>query len=192
MISIAPASYDAQYKPLWCSSVRGSGQRLGGVRTRPTTGGAISWLFNANRAHSVPARLSSNCRSPSGLCSSVCSKRRVATSRWSRFWLWLLACGSVVSVRALGGFTAGGSIGLPSINRCSMFRICVFVGAPASNASSTALSTACSSCWKCRALRRPYGKLPRRAMRHGPPSGAIIIMAHAALKCTAWLRRSAR
>ena len=28
-------------------------------------------------------------------------------------------------------------------------------------------------------------------MRHDPASGAIIIMAHAVSKCTAWLRRSA-
>ena len=43
--------------------------------------------------------------------------------------LCAVACGSVVSVKALGGFTAGGSIGLPSINRCSTFRIWVLVGA---------------------------------------------------------------
>ena len=34
-------------------------------------------------------------------------------------------------------------------------------------------------------------KPPRRAMRHDPAAGAIIIMAHAVSKCTAWLRRSA-
>jgi hypothetical protein len=34
------------------------------------------------------ARLSSNCRLPSGLCSSACSRRRAATARWSRFWPW--------------------------------------------------------------------------------------------------------
>jgi hypothetical protein len=35
------------------------------------------------------ARLSSNCRPPSGLCNSACSKRRAATARWSRLVLGL-------------------------------------------------------------------------------------------------------
>ena len=52
----------------------------------------------------------------------------------------------------------------------STFRICVFVGAPASNASLTAVSTACSSCWRRRARistiwRAPPGVLSMRCCR---------------------------
>ena len=49
-----------------------------------TTGGTISRLFNASLEPCATARLSSNCRPPSGLCNSACSRRRAATARWSR------------------------------------------------------------------------------------------------------------
>ena len=50
---------------------------------RFTTGGTISRSFNASLEPCVTARLSSNCRPPSGLCNSACSRRRAATARWS-------------------------------------------------------------------------------------------------------------
>jgi transposase len=53
---------------------------------RFTTGDTISRLFNASLEPCVTARLSSNCRPPSALCNSACSRRRAATARWSRFW----------------------------------------------------------------------------------------------------------
>jgi hypothetical protein len=37
------------------------------------------------------------------------------------------------------------------------------------------------------ALRQPG----RRAMRHNPAAGAVVIMAHAPSKCTGWLKPSA-
>ena len=88
-----------------------------------------------------------------------------------------LACCSVVSVKALGGFTAGGAIGLPSTRRCSRFRIWVLVGAPASSVSSTAASTACSSCWRTRARistisRSPPGVLSMRCCRARKAGGS--------------------
>jgi hypothetical protein len=55
---------------------------------RFTTGGAISRSFNARLEPRVTARLSSNCRPPSGLCNSACSRRRAATARGSRFSPW--------------------------------------------------------------------------------------------------------
>ena len=41
----------------------------------------------------------------------------------------------MVRVKACGAFIGGVSMGLPSTSRCSRFRICVLVGAPASSAS---------------------------------------------------------
>ena len=81
------------------------------------------------------------------------------------------------SVKACGGFIGGGSIGLPSTKRCSRFRICVFVGAPASSASSTAASTACSSCWRTRARistisRSPPGVLSIRCCKARKAGGS--------------------
>ena len=37
----------------------------------------------------------------------------------------------------------------------------------------------------------PCAKPGRRVMRHNPAAGAVVIMAHAPSKCTAWLRPSA-
>ena len=71
----------------------------------------------------------------------------------------------------------GASIGLPSTRRCSRFRICVLVGAPASSASSTAVSTACSSCWRTSARistisRSPPGVLSMRCCRARKAGGS--------------------
>jgi transposase len=60
----------------------------GRAQQRFTTGGTIWRSFNASPEPCAMARLSSNCRLPSGLCSSACSRRRAATARWSRFWPW--------------------------------------------------------------------------------------------------------
>jgi len=74
--------------------------------------------------------------------------------------------------------TAGGaSTGFPSTSRCSTFRICVLVGAPASNASSTAVITACSSCWRTRAristiTRSPPGVLSIRCCKARKAGGS--------------------
>jgi transposase len=58
------------------------------VRRPSSIGGTIWRSFSANRAHFATARRSPNCRLPSGPYNSVCSRRRAATARWSRSWLW--------------------------------------------------------------------------------------------------------
>ena len=68
-----------------------SHQRLKEVRRPSSIGGTIWRSFSANQAHSATAPRSPNSHRPSGLCSSVCSRRRAATARWSRFWLSLFS-----------------------------------------------------------------------------------------------------
>ncbi len=58
------------------------------ARQRFTTGGTIWRSSSASPARCATARPSPNCRPPSGLCNSACSRRRAATARWSRFWPW--------------------------------------------------------------------------------------------------------
>src|SRR3546814_3844128 len=60
----------------------------------------------------------------------------------SDLWARRRACGASIG-------DAGGA--LPSIRRCRTLRMWVLVGTPASRASSTALSTACSLCCRTRA-----------------------------------------
>src|SRR5882757_6307208 len=59
------------------------------ARVRPpfSTGGTIWRSFSASREPCVTARRSPNSRLPSGPYNSVCSRRRAATARWSRFSL---------------------------------------------------------------------------------------------------------
>ena len=61
------------------------------VRRPSSIGGTIWRLHSAQTAKRTPQRQprSPNSHRPSGLCSSVCSRRRAATARWSRFWLSL-------------------------------------------------------------------------------------------------------
>ena len=58
------------------------------VRQPFSTGGTIWRSFSASPEPCVTARPSPNCRLPSGLYSSACSRRRAATARWSRSSPW--------------------------------------------------------------------------------------------------------
>jgi transposase len=55
---------------------------------RFTTGGIIWRSCNASPEPCAMARRSPNCRRPSRLYSSACSRRQAATARWSRSWPW--------------------------------------------------------------------------------------------------------
>ena len=51
-----------------------------------STGGIIWRSFSASPELCATERPSPSCRQPSGLSSSVCSRRQAATARWWRFW----------------------------------------------------------------------------------------------------------